>query len=39
MSNVSGGLVGRASNRGTNFWIAVAGIALGAFGLNYLAST
>jgi len=39
MSNVSGGLVGRASNRGTNFWIAVAGISLGLFGLNYLAST
>ncbi len=39
MSNVSGGLVGRASNRGTNFWIALAGISLGIFGLNYLAST
>ena len=39
MSNVSGGLVGRARNWGTNFWIAVAGISLGVFGLNYLAST
>ncbi len=39
MSNVGGGLVGRARNWGTNFWIILAGTAVLVFVANYLAST
>ena len=35
MSNVTGGLVGRASNWGTNMWIAIVAFALLLFGANF----
>ena len=39
MSNVSGGLVGRTRNWGTNIWIAIVAISLLIFGANFAAST
>ena len=39
MSNVTGGLVGRASNWGTNIWIAIVAVALVIFGANFGMST
>lgn len=39
MSNVTGGLVARASNWGTNIWIAIVAVALVIFGANFGFST
>ncbi len=39
MSNVTGGLVGRASNWGTNIWILIVAAALLLFGTNFVFST
>ncbi|MEO5596788.1 MAG: methyl-accepting chemotaxis protein [Lysobacteraceae bacterium] len=39
MSNVTGGLVGRASNWGTNIWIVIVLAGLAVFGANFIYST
>jgi twitching motility protein PilJ len=39
MSNVGGGLVGRARNWGINIWIAIVALGLLVFGANFAAST